>query len=269
MEQLIKETAGLIQKADAMVIFAGAGMGVDSGLEQYRGEDGLWTKALEVNGQPINYYDLMTPLAFKKEPGLAWGLIGYLTEKYMDTDPHEGFVILRELLYSKEYFIVTSNIDQQFQKAGFSKERIFEFHGSIFRTQCGERLECGTWETPDVKLDSENITALPPLPVCPVCNNYCRPNIHLFDDENFASEISAEQQFRYMEWRSRIESSFNHIVALEIGAGLTIPTIRWYAERFAGDNYPLIRVNPDDSQSDQSNHYAIPIGAADYLRNII
>ncbi len=197
-EQLISKTAQLLAEANAVAIFAGAGMSVDSGLEQYRGSDGLWTKSLLINNNQVNYYDLMTPRAFKEQPELAWGLTGYLSDKYHHTDPHQGYFILKELLFCKEYFIITSNTDQQFLKAGFNKDRIFEFHGSIFRTQCGENIECGTWETPSITLDSENIVAAPPLPICPVCNNYCRPNIHLFDDENFATEIAAEQQFQYI-----------------------------------------------------------------------
>ncbi len=268
METLLQKTAQLIKYADAVAIFAGAGMGVDSGLEQYRGDDGLWTRSLIINGKPINYYDLMNPKAFKDQPELAWGLIGHLMEKYNSIKPHPGFFILKELLLQKEYFIVTSNTDQQFQKTGFSASKIFEFHGSVFNIQCGERIECGIWKTPDIKLEPESIIANPPFPVCPDCNSYCRPNVHLFEDESFVPDNSAEQQFRYMEWRDKIESECRSIIALEVGAGKTIPTIRRYAERFVGVKYPLIRINPHDSETDRANHISIPMNAQDYMTNI-
>lgn len=268
MEDLIKETAKLIRDADAIAIFAGAGMGVDSGLEQYRGKDGLWTQSMILNNKAVNYGELMTPAAFRDEPEAAWGLIAYRIEKYRNTTPHAGFSIVRELAIQREYFIITSNVDEQFQRAGFNPEKIFEFHGSIFRTQCGTNLECGTWETPFIKIDPDTNIARSPIPECPVCNSYCRPNVYLFDDENFITEISAEQQFRYMEWREMIRSRFKKFVALEIGAGLEIPTIRRYAERFAGDEHYLIRVNPSDFETDQPNQISIPMRAVDYLKKI-
>ena len=268
MEQLLEQAALFIRQADAVAIFAGAGMGVDSGLEQYRGADGLWTKSITVDSQEINFEDLMKPMAFKEQPELAWGLMGNRMKKYSSTTPHDGFAILRELLDHKEYFIVTSNIDEQFQTAGFNSHRIFEFHGSIFNTQCGERIECGIWRTPHITNSSESIHADPPFPECSSCYSYCRPNVLLFDDENFAPDSSAEQQFRYMEWREQISSRSLNIVALEIGAGKTLPTIRRFAERFAGDDYPLIRINPSDSETEHPGHISLPLGAIESLRQI-
>lgn len=258
----------MIRDADAIAIFTGAGMGVDSGLEQYRGKDGLWTQSIMLNNKPVNYAELMTPAGFMNEPEAAWGLIGNLTEKYRNTEPHEGFSILREIAFQREYFVITSNTDEQFQRAGFNSEKIFEFHGSIFRTQCGENLECSTWETPFIEVDQETNMARFPVPVCPVCNSYCRPNVYLFYDENFVTEISAEQQFRYMEWREMIRSRFSNLLALEIGAGESLPTIRRYAERFAGDNNYLIRVNPSDYETNQPNHISVPMRAVDYLNKV-
>lgn len=268
LELILKETASLLKNADAVAIFAGAGMSVDSGIPAYRGKDGLWTKSFNVNQFNINSYDLMKPLAFKEQPEFAWGFIGKQMKLFKNTAPHEGFQLLKNFVSDKEYFVVTSNIDGQFQKAGFDDKRIFEFHGSIFNTQCGEEIECGIWDTPTIKLSSDKVTAASPIPVCPVCNSYCRPNVYLFDDEFFVSTVSAEQQFRYMEWREKILKICNNIVALEIGAGKTIPTIRRVAERFAGNMYPLVRINPFDFEIEESNHFALPLGAKECLARL-
>lgn len=264
----LQEATCLIKSADAIAIFAGAGMGVDSGLEQYRGEDGLWTKSIHLNNKEIKYYELMKPVAFKNEPELAWGLIGFLIDKFERTIPHIGFSILRKFVAQKEYFIVTSNIDNQFQKAGFNAKRILEYHGSIFDTQCGERIECEIWDTPYVKFNPETLVADSLIPICPECNSFCRPNIHLFDDDFFVPTISAGQQFLYMEWCEKIKSNCKNIIALEIGAGKTIPTIRMYAEKFAGEQRPLIRINPYDFETDQPNQIPIPFGAKESLIRI-
>jgi hypothetical protein len=71
-----------------------------------------------------------------------------------------------------------------------------------------------------------------------------------------------------MEWREYINTEFQNIVTLEFGAGETIPTIRRYAERFAGDDYPLIRINPSDFQTNKANHISIPLGAKECLVQI-
>lgn len=267
-DELLQEAARLIERAEAVAIFAGAGMGVDSGLEQYRGKDGLWTKSITLNNKAINYYDLMKPVAFKEEPELAWGLIGFLMDKYDQTQPHAGFSILKELVRKKKHFIVTSNTDEHFQKAGFNKNRIFEIHGSIYNSQCMYNIECETWETEYPTINNETITASPPFPMCPVCNSECRPNTYLFEDDFFVPANSADQQFRYMEWQETITTNYKNIVALEIGAGKTIFNLRRYAEKFTGHNYPLIRINPNDFETDQPNHISIPLGARNCLNRI-
>lgn len=267
-DRLFKEIASLIKAADAIAIFTGAGMGVDSGLEQYRGTDGLWTRSIRIREREIPYYDLMKPVSFREEPALAWGLISNRISMYQDTLPHEGYGILLELLRQKEHYVITSNVDEQFQKAGFHPDRIFEIHGSVFNSQCMYNTECGTWRTPHIKMLSDGITADSPYPFCPVCNSFCRPNVYLFDDDFFVPDLAAEQQFSYMEWREYLREEQLQPLALEIGAGETIPTIRTYAERFAGTHCPLIRINPNDHETDHANHYSVPYSARQGLLKI-
>jgi NAD-dependent SIR2 family protein deacetylase len=167
---IFQESANLLKNADAIAIYAGAGMSVDSGIPAYRGNDGLWTRAIQINNATINNFDLMKPEAFKRQPEIAWGFIGLLMEQYDNTNPHIGFRLLKEFVSQKEYFIVTPNIDGQFQKAGFSENRIFELYGSIFNTQCGSEIECGIWDTPTIKSSYDGISAESQTPVCPVCH---------------------------------------------------------------------------------------------------
>jgi NAD-dependent SIR2 family protein deacetylase len=75
MVKSLQEAARLIKNADAIAIFAGAGMGVDSGLEQYWGEDGLWIRSILMNNKEINYYDLMKPAAFRQQIAPAINLV--------------------------------------------------------------------------------------------------------------------------------------------------------------------------------------------------
>ena len=168
-ETSFNHIADLIKKADAIAIFAGAGMGVDSGLEQFRGADGLWTKYITINEHKVKYQDLMTHHAFEKYPEKAWALVGSLIDNYTHIAPHDGFLQLLDIIKEKEYFVVTSNCDEHFQKAGFEELRIMECHGSIFYMQCMNHLEKEIWLTPKMNIDFENFEVKDSLPKCPHC----------------------------------------------------------------------------------------------------
>ncbi|MFN6040176.1 MAG: SIR2 family NAD-dependent protein deacylase [Bacteroidota bacterium] len=256
-----EQVAELIQKAEAIAIFAGAGMGVDSGLEQYRGDDGLWTKSIIINGKAVKYRDLMTHQAFEEVPKKAWGLVASLINKYNSTTPHSGFSELLNLIKDKEYFVITSNCDEHFQKAGFNEESILECHGSVYNMQCMDILEREIWITPEIIFHQENLMAEYPLPCCPNCAGNCRPNIFLFGDWFWVSIKSASQQKRYNKWSKEIKTICKNILAIELGAGKVIPTIRNSAEKFAGQSIPLVRINPNDFEVLSGHHISLPYGA--------
>ncbi len=81
-------------------------------------------------------------------------------------------------------FVYTSNVDGQFQRAGFDPDRVVEAHGSIHWMQC--TAECGVEIFPadrfEVGVDEETMRAIEPLPECPNCGALARPNILMFGD---------------------------------------------------------------------------------------
>lgn len=253
----------LINSADAAAVYAGAGMSVDSGLNPFRGEDGLWTKSISIEGKSYNHLDLMSHHAFIETPKEAWEFILNLKEKYEQTIPHEGYYKLLNALKNKEHFIVTSNIDEHFLKAGFSEYSILECHGSVNYIQCLDILEREVWLTPEIK--TENVQ-LANLPTCPNCGSICRPNVLLFGDWFWIPIRSTHQQIRYNKWCKEIKESKKRVVAIEIGAGKTIRTIRNAAESFASIKFPLIRVNPFDAETKMPNHISVQMSAKDFLK---
>jgi len=264
----LQQTIQLLEQADTIAIFAGAGMSVDSGLEQFRGANGLWEKSLKIDGKEIKHLDLMTHQAFEEMPKEAWTFIAYLIDKYNDAEPHIGYKKLFDLVKNKEYFVITSNIDEQFQKANFNEDNILEIHGSIFYMQSMDILEKEIWITPKLKYDKKDFKLKSPIPRCLVGKHYCRPNIMMFGDWFWVSTKSAHQQIRFNKWTKHIKKTCKNVVALEIGAGETIRTIRASSERFSGDNIPLIRVNPMDFEVNQKHCISIPMGAKEFLENL-
>ena len=81
----------------------------------------------------ISFYEMANPEWFQNDPKLAWAFYGHRLNLYRSTTPHQGFYqILKHAKQKKSgYFVFTSNVDGQFQKAGFANDQIEECHGSI------------------------------------------------------------------------------------------------------------------------------------------
>ncbi len=234
-----------LRSADGLLITAGAGMGVDSGLPDFRGDEGLWKAYPALGEKNISFVDIANPEAFERNPKLAWGFYGHRLELYRETEPHAGFDVLMQIAGALEHgcFVFTSNVDGQFQKAGFSPDAIVERHGSIHHFQCSNGCSENLWKmdswVPEVNTDTLELTG--ELPCCPHCSALSRPNILMFDDDMWVSNRYLKQKLRLKKWMDRVKS----LVVIEIGAGITIPTVRHFSE-FAGG--PLIRINLREEQ---------------------
>lgn len=117
----IKRAAALIEQADALIIAAGAGMGLDSGLSDFRGKEGFWRAYPALREARIDFYSMVSPAAFRSSPERAWGFYGHRLALYRETTPHHGFDLLRQWGQRMPHgaSVFTSNVDGQFQKAGF------------------------------------------------------------------------------------------------------------------------------------------------------
>jgi NAD-dependent SIR2 family protein deacetylase len=247
----IEQAARAVQRADAIFVGAGAGMGVDSGLPDFRGDGGFWRAYPPFEKRGLNFMDLANPSWFERDPRLAWGFYGHRLHLYRDTEPHRGFELLRQWgdRSASGYFVFTSNVDGQFQAAGFDPQRIVECHGSIHHMQCTAGCHRGIWpaDDVDVDVDSQTFRASPPLPRCTKCNTLARPNILMFGDSQWLAGRSEAQQARMTGWLQRTRAQ--NVVIIEAGAGTAVPTVRWQCERLADlVDATLIRINPREAQ---------------------
>jgi NAD-dependent SIR2 family protein deacetylase len=246
MEQAILEAAKTIVEADTLLITAGAGMGVDSGLPDFRSHEGFWSMHPSYARQKLTFADLANPEWFYTDPGRAWGFYGYRYHLYRKTVPHAGFEILKQWQANKRLpgFVLTSNVDGQFQKAGFALDRIYECHGSIHYLQCLSNCRERIWPANDMHIEvDENFTAIGALPRCPDCGDLARPNILMFYDGNWISARSDLQREAYQRWKTQVADA--RMVIIEIGAGYSVGRIRAIGQNLPGR---LIRINPYDTQ---------------------
>lgn len=260
----LDRAAAAIEAADAMLIGAGAGMGVDSGLPDFRGNEGFWKAYPPFRGRA--FASLSTPHWFETDPELAWGFFGHRLNLYRGTSPHSGFAILRRWSERMRHgaFVFTSNVDGHFQKAGFEAERVFECHGSIGHLQCAANCTPEIWSSDELQLEitEATIRCLTELPKCPQCGGIARPNILMFDDWGWNEQRAMEQQRRYQCWLARTADCRR--IVIELGAGLAIPTVRRECERGRGS---LIRVNPRESET-PAGGISLPMGAFESLMEI-
>lgn len=236
----IKQIKSLFQQADSLIISAGAGMGVDSGLPDFRGNQGMWQAYPELGKQRIDFTEIANPAAFKRHPRLAWGFYGHRLALYRQTIPHSGFQQLKQLAEILELhtFVFTSNVDGQFQKAGFNSDHIYECHGSIHHLQCLDACTPIIWSADELEpeIDAQDCQWLGQLPQCPQCGGLARPNILMFNDMSWLSH-QYDQQAKGLK---AFLKDHQRPVVIEMGAGTAIPTVRYFSEQFAPS---LIRIN--------------------------
>jgi NAD-dependent SIR2 family protein deacetylase len=264
--------AQVINAADALLVTAGAGMGVDSGLPDFRGTQGFWRAYPVIAKLGLSFEEMANPAWFRDDPHLAWAFYGHRLELYRKTMPHQGFNQLLEIGRSKPHghFVFTSNVDGHFQKAGFAPERVVECHGSIHHFQCSASCTDDIWnaEAETVRIEESAFRALEPLPRCRNCSALARPNILMFGDSSWFSHRTDAQQERFAVWANKLAKSSAKLAVIELGAGSAIPTVRYTSERaLKRIGCTLIRINPREHEV-PSGQIGLPFGAAEGIRRI-
>lgn len=265
----LERAVELLAQADALIVAAGAGMGVDSGLPDFRGTDGFWRAYPALRQAQLDFYRIASPEAFHATPALAWGFYGHRLALYRRTHPHDGFAHLQHWgeRLPQGVSVFTSNVDGQFQQAGFAPARIHECHGSIHHLQCLEPCCAAIWPAEDFQpaVDDARCLLLNAPPRCPQCNGLARPNILMFGDWGWLAWRSDAQEKRQAAWLAQVRRP----VVIELGAGTAIPSVRHFTQRVLQQhNGRLIRINPEACAVPTAADVGLPLGAAQGLAMI-
>lgn len=264
----IRSAADAIAGARVLVIVAGAGMGVDSGLPDFRGERGFWNAYPMYERLGLSFVGAANPAHFHDDPAFGWGFYGHRTNLYRATEPHEGFRILRRWIarFRLAHFVVTSNVDGQFQKAGFEEDSVLEVHGSIHHLQCVAPCSGAIWANrEEIPVDHGTMRALR-IPRCGRCGGVARPNVLMFGDDSWLSGRTDAQEGLFEAFLG--ENAGRPAVVVEMGAGTAIPTMRALSERLGRRRgVTVVRINPREPWID-APHLSIPDGALAALARI-
>lgn len=215
-----------IETADAIIVGAGAGLSTAAGftysgarMQQY------FADFVEKYGFRDMYTGGFYPFPTPEEQWAYWSRYIYIN-RYMDVD-NGTYRRLFELLKDKDYFVLTTNVDHQFQKAGFDKKRLFYTQGDYGLWQCSEPCHQKTYdneETVRAMVAQQKNMRVPAelVPHCPVCGKPMSMNLRADDTfvEDEGWHAAAE---RYEEFLRRHEGM--HVLYLELGVGMNTPAI--------------------------------------------
>jgi NAD-dependent SIR2 family protein deacetylase len=246
-----RRVATLITKAEALLITAGAGMSLDSSAPA----DPATTQLQALfDGPGQTFRKMAQPHRFETNPGAVWAWYGHRQSMYRRTQPHAGYRILHSWAQAVPCgsFVVTSNIDGQFSKAGFTDWQIVERHGSAQHYQCSVPCNDDVWHVPEVPfaLDPATGQVIGTLPRCPRCNAVARPNVLMYDDVKWVDTVRREQQRRYESWLGSVRGK--RVVVIECGAGEGAASVRRVGERLLERSFvSLVRINPAATEADE------------------
>lgn len=240
----LDHAADLIAQADALIVAAGAGMGVDSGLPDFRGREGFWRAYPALGRAGLDFTAVASPRTFERDPHLAWGFYGHRLALYRRTVPHAGFGLLKRWggRMLQGFAVFTSNVDGQFQRAGFEGVPLHECHGSLHWLQCLRSCGQAPWSADGIEPDIDEVECRwrGELPTCPGCGGLARPNLLTFGDWGWVSARHDAQARRLSNWLSRVERA----VVVELGAGTAVPSVRHFSQLIvAAHGGRIVRIN--------------------------
>lgn len=218
-----------IKNADAIVIGAGAGMSTSAGLT-YDGErfEKYFPDFHKKYGISDMYSGGFYPYETLEEYWAWWSRHIYINR--YDITAGKPYMDLLNIVKDKDYFVLTTNVDHQFQLAGFDKKRLFYTQGDYGLWQCSRACHDKTYdneETVRLMIKTQKNMKIPSdlIPKCPVCGAPMTMNLRC--DNSFVQDngwYSATS--RYEDFIRRHKES--HILFLELGVGSNTPVIIKY-----------------------------------------
>jgi NAD-dependent SIR2 family protein deacetylase len=225
----IEQISQLISKSDAILIGAGAGLSTAAGFT-YTGA--RFEKSFSDFIAKYHFTDMYSggfyPFETLEEHWAYWSR--YINVNRYECDAGKVYVDLLKLVEGKEYFVLTTNVDHQFQKAGFDKKRLFYTQGDYGLFQCSIPCHQGTYDNEEQiramiaeQKDMRIPTAL--IPHCPKCGKPMSMNLR--SDDTFVEDAGWNKAS--LNFDNFVTKHYKqNLLLLELGVGYNTPSIIKY-----------------------------------------
>ena len=226
-EKEIEQLRSMIQESQRAVVFTGAGHDTKSGIPDFRGPGGIWTKY-----KPIDFNDFLASEEMRRE---SWRRKFAMDALIKNASPNKGHLAIAKLVQQgKVSSVITQNIFGMFQRAGVPDEKVIELHGNATYAAC---LDCGKrMELEDVRKVFENNET---LPVCDQCNGIIK-----------TATISFGQAMPLAEMQMAEKETLACDLFLVTGSSLVVYPAAGFPELAKRNNARLIIINWDPTPLD-------------------
>lgn len=222
----IDKLRSALAQADTVIIGAGAGLSTSAGFV-YTGE--RFQENFHGFAEKYHFNDMYSggfyPYDTLEEHWAYWSR--YIWINRYTQAPNPVYDQLFDLVKDKDYFVLTTNVDHQFQKAGFDKKRLFYTQGDYGLFQCSEPCCQKTYDNEEIvrqMVEQQRDMRVPTelIPHCPVCGKPMSMNLRA--DNTFAQDEGWHKAAeRYSEFLRRHENT--KVLFLELGTGMNTPSI--------------------------------------------
>lgn len=253
-EDQINMAAEYIKDADCVLIGAGAGAstaaGISMGGNRFTDNFAEFTKKYGGHYMTDMYAAGFYPFPSEEAKWGYWSKAALFNQ--FDLPALPLYKELYDIVKDKEYFVLTTNVDHQFYKAGFDKNKIFATQGDYGKIQCQKGCHPKTYDAEELfrKMDKARKDCLIPselVPKCHVCGGRMEMNLRC-DNYFVEDEAWHESADRYADFLE--QNKDKKVVLLELGVGFNTPIIiRFPFEKMVRENpaYSLIRLNMDEA----------------------
>ena len=229
IKESIKKLSDAIEQADAVVVGAGAGLSAAAGFSYSGARFTEWCSPWEEKYDVHDFYSAGFCFFDSHEDFWGYWSASILANRY-ECAVGKPYLQLKSLLEGKDYFVITTNVDHQFQRAGFDKKRLFYTQGDYGLFQCGKPCCQETFDNEEMvrAMHAATVgTAIPSglIPRCPHCGAELTTNLRC-DDSFVQDEGWHRAAERYSLFLRRHEGLC--VLFLELGVGFNTPVIIKY-----------------------------------------
>lgn len=236
----LQDLAELLSNAKRVFVLSGAGMSTESGIADFRGPNGLWTR----NPAAMRMFDIDVYAAERDVRVAAWR--HRLDSEIRSAQPNAGHAFLADLQQRTDVTIATQNIDGLHQRAGSGG--VLELHGTFWRWMC---LDCGA--TGDIEEAFSRIEDGEDDPPCQLCGGILR-----------TATVAFGQSLDPQTWRDAVLAAQLCDVALAVGTSLAVHPAASLCDHAVQRGAPLAILNGEATPYDEMARTVVnqPIGAS-------